>query len=74
MNYSEHPGTQIGVQVSPLFIDGFAMIKLKITVMSKHIVKDIKLTMGLHTVEFIGKDCNHIKSCYHHAKTISIDF
>ncbi len=29
--------------------------------------------MGLDTVEFIGKDCNHIESCYHHSKPMSCD-
>ena len=32
--YGLMPGTQIGVQVTPLFIDGLAMMKLKITVTS----------------------------------------
>ena len=34
MYSSVQPGTQIGVQVSPVCIEGYAMMKLKITWMS----------------------------------------
>jgi len=37
MYCSEQPGTQMGVQVSPLFIEGLAMMKLKITVTSARV-------------------------------------
>lgn len=40
MNCSEQPGTQMGVHVSPLFIEGLAMIKLNSTVTSVRLLVD----------------------------------
>jgi|LakMenE01Jun11ns_1017448.scaffolds.fasta_scaffold9905569_1 hypothetical protein len=68
MNYSEHPGTQMGVQVSPLFIEGFAIKKLKITVTSVNSYLVFLLTLRLQRIEFIRKDSNHIQSGNHHSK------
>jgi hypothetical protein len=69
MNYSEQPGTQIGVQVTPLFIDGLAMMKLKITVTSAQVNQSLYgLTVSLHIIELVSKHVDHVERCHHHAK------
>jgi len=73
MYSSVQPGTQIGVQVSPLVIELSAIIKLKIIVTSKKNTEyeqwTQKLTFSFDFFEFVSEYIDDVEVGDDHAKT-----